>query len=532
MSEAYTIVIRPVLNDGSGFLTYQPSVLPRTVPLNTNDFPSMISHFWYITRVGSSDSYTINSFISDVCLISNGGSVQYCPSQLAKGFSWQFVPLGSLYVMLAQSPAGQRFLLGADKGSTGESELRLLTPDDVRGPQRAQFNYLWDFTREGRMLYTFLRSLVLTLSGVYIQGTEQESLFSSLAALENGSVVATTFKPVDAIKQTAESHRSIWHILPQSPQVIHIFNEHNRLPISSEGSQVRCGGYPNANLQVAQGGSGYSLLCGQNITSALATSEIRADLNGQPLVAGIPQGSTQVLGGKYNTWNFVPITSVVGGPLTTLPRCALGPGQLSTISSVDDLKCTVSYDASMRGVKEVWPSPYRPGLAACRFRLLTYGSIFLAISDLSRRVIAINSAVTVDISEVTDSKHWLQISDNKIVSLYDQTQKFWQIVLNIKDVAERLKPWYVILGRSNEGYPIVLSAKSGVATAAPYDPFDPDQLWKYYDWGSSKLIVNFVDSKIGILTVFQQLKPELLFITARERLCRLTSNWSISILTA
>ena len=327
--------------------------------------------------------------------------------------------------------------------------------------------------------------------------------------------MATSFKPFDAFKQTPDSHRSIWHVVPQSPQTVRMINEKITLPIASDGYQVKSGGLADVFVSIQKSGLGYSLYFGPDPRAAIGTNNIHSDFSGPPLAVGTmaqlvavrdvaasmitrplydpskglsPQFQPPLNDGvfKFRFWNFVPVTSVVGGPLVTLPRCALGRGQLTTTSSIDNLKCLVSHDSSTKGFKEVWTAAYGPGLATCRFRLVSYGPIFLAINDLSRRVIANDGKHTVDLSEVSGASHWLQVANNKIVALANQSPLFWQLILNMKDIAERLKPWYTILGNSIEGYPIVLSARNGATIATPYDPFDAAQSWKYYDSGSCK----------------------------------------------
>lgn len=295
----------------------------------------------------------------------------------------------------------------------------------------------------------------------------------------------------------------IWHMIPQSSQTVRIVSERAKLPLSSDTYDFRCSSDLNSSVTLSRAeNNGYRLLFDLQPPMVVVSSEIATDMGGKSLIV-VPQNPRQarsffdpstnkftletdlINSGKYSTWNFVPVTSVVGGRLDMLPRCSFAGGQLTTVNSVDQLRPLVQTDAITRGFKETWVTPYRPGVPAHRFRLLKYGSIFIGISDQSRRVIAAPRPVfTVDLAEVKDSTHWLQVSNNKIVALSDGVQKYWQIITNIKDVAQRLKPWYIVVGRSSDSYPIVLSVKNGLVVAAPYDVFDPDQLWRYYDWGS------------------------------------------------
>jgi hypothetical protein len=189
---------------------------------------------------------------------------------------------------------------------------------------------------------------------------------------------------------------------------------------------------------------------------------------------------------KTTSWNFVPVTSVLAGPIVTLPRMALGVGVLRNVNDVDNIKNDVLYYQSWNGSFSTIKAPYRPGLAENRFRLLSYGSIFLLISDMSRRAVAGDGRSSRAIIELRDESCWFTSSGNKIVSFANQQPAFWQVVNNISDIAERQKPWYIVLGQSDTGYPIVLSAKGRDPVAEPFDPFDGKQLWRYYDWGSCK----------------------------------------------
>lgn len=137
----------PASTDGASFLTYTPLTSPKVAPLDTSSIGSLL---WYITRVGDANSYTIHTFPSDVCLVARGSSLQYCPPQLGKDFTWQFVPLGSRYLIVTQSPTGQRFCMGAVRNGSGEVALQLFKPDEVKADQGVHLSYLWEFTREGQ----------------------------------------------------------------------------------------------------------------------------------------------------------------------------------------------------------------------------------------------------------------------------------------------------------------------------------------------------------------------------------------------
>ena len=191
---------------------------------------------------------------------------------------------------------------------------------------------------------------------------------------------------------------------------------------------------------------------------------------------------------KFNQWNFVPIASVLAGPLVTLPKLGLAPGELKQLAAVDDMKNTVLCDATMARKNETQLGAYTPGVPECRFRLIRYGSLFIALSDSSRLVVFNDTNRLVRLDDVRDAGCWFLPSGSKVAALMDLQPKFWQILVNIGDVAERLQPWYIVLGLSTDGFPIVLSQSNGNVTAVPYDPFDFNQLWKYYDWGSSKQV--------------------------------------------
>ena len=256
------------------------------------------------------------------------------------------------------------------------------------------------------------------------------------------------------------------------------------------------GGNPLINPAPQATGTGYSLVSAATGTP-LSTNSVKLDLGGQCLAAlqdpnrvpSMQRPQAAILWAQYlfKSWNFVPVTSVLSGPLVTMPKCLMGPGVLTDLNSVENMKNQILFDAVQVDRYKTRTTPYQPGQAATRFRLISYGSIFLAVSDSSRRVVSNTTQETVDMSQVVDAKYWLTTSNNQIVSFADMQPKFWQIIIGIDDIAERLKPWYIILGQSSTGYPIVLSiAQDGSVSAVPYDPFDSNQLWKYYDWGSSK----------------------------------------------
>ena len=341
--------------------------------------------------------------------------------------------------------------------------------------------------------------------GVYIQGADPGSRHAAVAMRDDSQVLASTFKPLDAFHQSADNHRYVWHILPE-PGVkrIRICNELHLTQLTYFNSGLtggtRCvpdgsGGNPLFNPAPLSSGTGYSLVSAATGTP-LSTNNVKSDLSGQCLVAlqdpnhipfmDRPQAAILWAQHLFKSWDFVPVTSVLSGPLVTMPKCLMGPGVLTDLKSVESMKNQVLFDAVQVDRYKTRTAPYQPGQAATRFRVINYGSIFLAVSDSSRRVVSNTTQETVDMSQIIDAKFWLTIANNQVVSCADLRPKFWQIIFGIDDIAERLKPWYIVLGQSSAGYPIVLSVSPGGSVCAtPYDPFDSNQLWKYYDWGSS-----------------------------------------------
>ena len=341
-----------------------------------------------------------------------------------------------------------------------------------------------------------------------------------LAATDSGTVVATSFKPFEAFQQLPDSHRSIWHIsFEQDNPEIHLTNEHMMTDMVFDGTRVQCkagaSGKPQISIMPSENKASYELTF-VGAPMPVSAVSISTDLQGPPVVAhprllgvdlppGLEFGNIHGIGNVQNmlqtqtammkqlaprlqatSWNFVPISSVLAGPLVTLPKLALAPGELTSLENLDDNNNDILYYMSWDGHCKTKVAPYRPGLAEGRYRLLTYGSLFMAVSDISRRAVSSDTQNTVALSDVKDRKCWLTITNNKVASFSTQEPKYWQTVMNISDVAERQKPWYIVLGVTDMGYPIVLSAQGGNLTAVPFDSFDPNQLWRYYDWGSSK----------------------------------------------
>ena len=345
-------------------------------------------------------------------------------------------------------------------------------------------------------------------SGVYVQGADPGSSHAAVAVRDDTQVVASTLKPLDMFHQTSDSHRYVWHILPEpGAKQIKLWNELNLTPLTHvntghEGGTTCIPDNSSTNavfsLEPLPNAAGYSLNSVVTRTP-LSAGRIMSDLSGSCLAsfqnpASVPLSKAQETAKlwasyRFKTWTFVPITSFLSGPLVTMSKCLLGPGSLQDLDSVESMKNQILMDSGPVQQNKTRIAPYKPGQAATRFRVANYGSIFLLISDSSRRAVSSTTHETVDLSQVVDASHWFTITNNQIVSLADSQPKFWQIVVGIDDIAERLKPWYIILGHSDDtGYPIVLSvAGQGQAViATPYDPYDANQLWKYYDWGSSK----------------------------------------------
>lgn len=325
-----------------------------------------------------------------------------------------------------------------------------------------------------------------------------------MAARDDNQIVPTTFKPSDHFRQIPDHHRYIWHIIPEpGAKQVRLWNElhlSQLVVINPNGATVCAAEDLSVRslivIEPRADGTGYSLISALCRTP-LSASGLQNDLNGRPLAAlpslnnADPMRAAQAMStiNQYNfrSWNFVPITSVLSGPLVNMPKCALAPGVLTDLNSVDAMKSQVLSNTALTDRFRTANVAYQPGQAGLRMRMISYGPIFFVISDSSRRVIDYSTQGTLDMSEMIDHKHWLMIANNRIVSLYDMTPKYWQVIVGIDDIAERLKPWYIILGQSSAGYPIVLSVGPGnTVIAAPYDPFDSNQLWKYYDWGSSE----------------------------------------------
>ena len=453
------------------------------------------------------NTYYVKTLKTAMCVVPSGSSLSYTAPQT---FCWQFISQGTSYVIFNISATNQRLVLGALKQNSSTAELSLFTMSDLSGPQKNQIDYLWDLTREG--MFYIPRSSPLSAEpylGVFIQGADQGSSHAAVAVRDDNQVVASTFKPLDAFRQSADTHRYIWHILPDSgAKQVRIWNELHLnqltyLNSSTVGGTIcvpdGSGGNPIFYPTPLASGNGYSLISATTRTP-LSTANVKSDLTGQCLTAlqdpnrvppmQRPQAAILWAQQHFKSWNFVPITSVLSGPLITMPKCLLGPGTLTNINNVETMKNQVLFDAVQVDRYRTRISPYQPGQAATRFRVINYGSIFIAVSDISRRVVSNTTQDTVDMSQVMDEKFWFTVANNQIISLADLQPKLWQIVIGIDDIPERLKPWYIILGHSHAGYPVVLSVgQNGTVNAVPYDPFDANQLWKYYDWGSSKFLM-------------------------------------------
>ena len=304
----------------------------------------------------------------------------------------------------------------------------------------------------------------------------------------NNSVVASGLKVLDAIQQKPDSRRAMWQIIfDDGPIHFQLRNEFTQGVLTQTGNTA----------SASPGAGGTSVMYAINQSKSETTKGLGfTGIGGWPVraeSAGVDYNGTavKVEGKEYpiGVWNFVPIANVLPGPLMTLPKIGLAPTQITDLSKVDELKVNFLVDRSMAQKGENFTGAYTPGVPECRFRLISFGSIFLAVSESSRQVVFNDPGKLLWLGDVRDAGCWLTMSSSKIVALTDLQPKYWQILVNISDVAEKLKPWYVILGLSNEGYPVVLSQKDGILTAAPYDPFDPNQLWKYYDWGSSKCLL-------------------------------------------
>ena len=108
----------------------------------------MTDSLWYLGR-DKSNNYTIRSLKSNQAIVNNGGGIGYVSMHQAAQSPWQLVPCGSTYAILCVNPQGTRLALGVYKQDGSEPQVRLLTMDDLKGPQKASFDYQWDLTREG-----------------------------------------------------------------------------------------------------------------------------------------------------------------------------------------------------------------------------------------------------------------------------------------------------------------------------------------------------------------------------------------------
>lgn len=308
---------------------------------------------------------------------------------------------------------------------------------------------------------------------MYIPGAIPGSLHGALAMRDDNKVVAGVFKPLDAFNQTVDGHRFIWHVLPEpgsTGKQVRIWNELHLLQLSVNNSdgKAACGaldGSPNSLfiLQPSADAAAYGLVPVLRKTP-LCTNTVQADLNGQPLVAlpdlnsvdprTRPFAAIQMAASLFKVWSFVPISSVLA-PLLALPKCVLGPGIISDQSSIDAMKTQVLSDLGQASGFKTEVVPYRPGRSSTSYRMISYGSIFLAVSDVSRRAVSRGLDATVDLSDIVDATHWFTIADNKIVSLSDMQPRMWQMVTGIDDTVASSKPNYIVLGYSDRGFPIV-----------------------------------------------------------------------------
>ena len=108
----------------------------------------MKDSLWYLGR-DRSNTYTLRSFSGNQSIINNGGSIGYASTEQAAQSPWQLVPYGSKYAIISTSLQGNRLALGVNKQDGAEPQVRLLTMGDIKGQQKASFDYLWDLTREG-----------------------------------------------------------------------------------------------------------------------------------------------------------------------------------------------------------------------------------------------------------------------------------------------------------------------------------------------------------------------------------------------
>ncbi|MCJ1398670.1 hypothetical protein MMC11_001871 [Xylographa trunciseda] len=492
---------------GSSFLTKDQSSVPKVMPLDSSNNSLINNQLWYLGK-DKPKLYSIRTLSGSQHITANGSNVGYTSMEQSDHSSWLLVPNGSRYAILSVDSQGTRLALGMNKQDGLPAPVRFLTMNDLKGAQRASFDYLWDLTREG----------------IYIQGAQEQSLYSALAATDSGTVTATSFKPFEAFQQLPDSQRSIWHILFQEGRSeIQLINEHSLTEMIFDGAHIQCKAGASGNAQMtikpSANAQGYDLTFVGAPVSVSALS-VAIDLQGPPVFANPQQaliGGSQnraeslhiegamraqaALQSKISSWNLIPIASVLAGPLVSLPLVALAPGEIKALEGLDDVKSDILYYMSWDGKCQTTVASYKPGLAEGRFRLFTYGSLFMFISESSRRAVAADTENTVALPDVKDDKCWLMVTNNKVVSLSAQEPKYWQIVMNISDIAERQEQYYIILGSSDRGYPIVLSVQENNLTAVPFDSFDSNQLWRYYDWGSSvKLRVIVHAATHGILT--------------------------------
>lgn len=492
-----TSTLRRVTADSSFFLTASQNSPPSVAAVDNNNPPSLKTQMWSLSRVPSKNpseySYTIMSWSTRTNLV-NGGPNLTLGQQSS---TWQLIPVGSLYAVLNVAGNKQRVVIGARKSNTTSAPAGLFSVDEIASDVKGEIRYLWDLTREGTTLFLPIDRLINELNkwiGVFIQGAHRETLHSALTVgnLFSG-VVASGFKPADVIRQVPGSRRALWQIdFKRDASLLQLVNEHTmshmaRIEKTTVAQPIQMGptslnGQTNMWIQPVPKTRSTKLLGFEGSNVGLGVGSVGVDYSGPALDLSSPVA-------KFNQWNFVPIASVLAGPLVTLPKLGLAPGELKQLAQVDDMKNTVLCDATMARKNETQMGAYTPGVPECRFRLIRYGSLFIALSDSSRLVLSNDTNRLLKLDDVRDAGCWFLPSGPKVAALMDLQPKFWQILVNIGDVAERQQPWYIILGLSIDGFPIVLSQSNGNVTAVPYDPFDSNQLWKYYDWGSSKQVL-------------------------------------------